>query len=61
MKAKYVGESIPLALTQGIVYDILAVEDGADMGKNKGKWYRVMTDTGEDYLFLPDDFELIEE
>lgn len=61
MKARYVGENIPLTLTKGTVYDILAIEDGADMGNNKGKWYRIMTDMGEDYLFLPDDFELIKE
>lgn len=52
MKAKYIGETAPLELTNGKIYSILSVEKG---------WYRVLDDTGEDYLYPPDMFEVINE
>jgi len=52
LKAKYIGETAPLELTNGKIYSILSVEKG---------WYRVLDDTGEDYLYPPDMFEVINE
>ena len=37
-------------LTPGGVYDVLAIEDG---------WYRVVDDSGEDYLYPPQLFEAL--
>lgn len=51
MKVKYLGETAFLELTHDRVYKVLAVEKG---------WYRIVDDSGEDYLYAPDDFEIIE-
>ena len=50
-KVKYIGETSPLELTNGAVYAVLSVERG---------WYRIVDDTGEDYLYPPDAFEIVE-
>jgi hypothetical protein len=52
MKVKFLGESDPLELTSGKVYDVLSVEKD---------WYRIVDETGEDYLYPPEIFEIIEE
>lgn len=52
MRVKYIGETEPLILSNGKVYDVLSTEDG---------WYRICDDTGEDYLYPPEDFEIVEE
>lgn len=51
MKVKYNGES-SVSLTNGKEYDVIGVEKG---------WYRIVDDTEEDYLFSPEEFEIIEE
>jgi hypothetical protein len=51
MKAKYKGES-DVSLTKGKVYEVIAVEKG---------WLRIVDDTEEDYLFSPEEFDIIEE
>ena len=51
MKIKYKGES-DISLTKGKEYEVLSVENG---------WYRIVDDTEDDFLFAPDDFEIIEE
>ena len=51
MRVRYLGETSPLELTQGKVYDMLSVERD---------WYRVIDDTNEDYLYPPEDFEVVE-
>lgn len=51
MKVKYVGKVDTLALIAGAVYDVISVEKG---------WYRIMTELGEDYLFPPAFFEVVE-
>lgn len=48
MKIKYIGETIPLSLTKGKIYEVIAVEKG---------WYRIQDDTGEDYLYPPEPFK----
>ena len=52
MKIKYIGETSPLELTKGKVYDVLSVEHG---------WYRINDDTGEDYLYPASKFEIVED
>ena len=50
MKVKYIGETMPLELTNGKIYTVISVERG---------WYRVVDDTGEDYLYPPDVFSVM--
>ena len=50
MKVRYLKETSFLVLTQGKVYDVLSVEKG---------WYRIVDDSGEDYLYPPEAFEII--
>lgn len=52
MKVKYLGESDPLYLMNGKVYEVQGIESG---------WYRIVDETGEDYLYAPDAFEIVEE
>lgn len=52
MKVKYLGETEFLMLTHGKIYEVLSIEKD---------WYRVIDDTGEDYLYPPEDFEVVEE
>ena len=44
MRKKYIGSANTIALVQGKVYEIISVERG---------WYRIMTESDEDYLFPP--------
>lgn len=48
MKVKYKNES-GISLTNGKVYEVISVENGM---------YRIVDDTGEDYLFYPAGFEV---
>ena len=49
---KYIGETKTLAFTKNKIYDCVGFEESE---------LRIVDDTGEDYLFLPDKFELIED
>ena len=49
MKVKYIGKDL-VAMKQGKVYTVISVEKG---------WYRVFTELGEDYLFPPEAFEIV--
>ncbi|MGN0107834.1 MAG: hypothetical protein ACI4A5_09090 [Hominilimicola sp.] len=52
MKLKYIGsKSDPMELINGKVYKCLGVENG---------WYRVVDESGEDYLYPPEEFEVVE-
>ena len=51
MKIKYCGETSPLELKKGRIYDVIAIEKG---------WYRVMSALDESYLFPPNVFEILE-
>lgn len=51
MKVKYTGETSFLIATNGKVYDVLSIEKG---------WYRIVDDSGDDYLYPPEMFEVIE-
>ena len=50
MRVKWKGKTEFLVLTNGKEYDVLAVEKG---------WYRIIDDSGEDYLYPPENFEVI--
>lgn len=59
MKAKFIGESDPLVLLNGKIYDVISVERG---------WYRIVDEEGADdddklpgYLYPPEAFEIVEE
>lgn len=52
MKVKYTGASDTMAFEKDKVYDVMSIEKG---------WYRIMTELDEDYLFPPEQFEIIEE
>lgn len=51
MKVKYLGETSFLELTHHKIYKVLSVEKG---------WYRIVDDSEEDYLYPPDEFEIID-
>lgn len=51
MKVKYIGESDPLMLINGKVYNVISIEK---------EWYRIIDETDEDYLYPPNAFEIIE-
>ena len=51
MKVEFVGQSNPLALIHGKEYEVLSIECG---------WYRIVDESGEDYLYRPDVFEVVE-
>ena len=50
MKVKYIKES-NISLTKDQIYEVISVEKGC---------YRIIDDTLEDYLFNPEEFEIIE-
>lgn len=50
MKVKYIGKT-DVSLTNGKEYEVIEVENG---------WFRIVDDTDDDYLFPPDEFEIIE-
>ena len=52
MKVKYIGKAKTIALKKEKVYDVLSVEKG---------WFRIMTELDEDYLFPPNQFEVVDE
>ena len=51
LKVKYIGKDL-VAMTNGKVYEVISVEKG---------WYRIMSEIGEDYLFPPEAFEIVEQ
>ncbi len=51
MKVKYTGETSFLELTHSKTYDVLSIEKD---------WYRIVDDSEEDYLYPPEDFEIVE-
>lgn len=52
MKVKFLGKTEFLVLTNGMIYDVLSVERG---------YYRIKDDSGDDYLYPPEYFELVKE
>lgn len=52
MKVKYIGETVPVALEKNKVYEALGYESD---------FIRVIDESGEDYLYDSDKFEIVEE
>lgn len=52
MKVRYLGENDPLGLLHDKVYEVISIERGL---------YRIADETGEDYLYFPEAFEIVEE
>ena len=51
MKVKYLKDTISMCLTKNKIYEVLATEKG---------WSRLIDDSGEDYFYPPENFEIIE-
>lgn len=51
MKVRYLGKTEFLVLTNNKIYDVISVEKG---------WYRIVDDSGEDYLYPSNYFEIVE-
>ena len=52
MKVRWKGKRDFLVLTHDKVYTVLSVERG---------WYRLVDDSGDDYLYPPEKFEIVED
>lgn len=52
LKVKYIGGYYKVSLIKGNVYNVISIAEGI---------YRIIDETGEDYLFRSSDFEIIEE
>ena len=59
MRIKYLGQTSPLELTNGKVYDVISIERG---------WYRIIDDEGinpdetvQGYLYPPELFTVVDE
>lgn len=50
MKVKYIGKSDPVYMIHGKIYQVISIEKG---------WYRIVDEEEEDYLYLPELFEKI--
>lgn len=50
-KVRWLGSTVFLMLTHGQIYTVLSVEK---------EWYRVIDGTGEDYLYPPEAFEIVD-
>ena len=51
MKVKYIGDYYKVSLLKDKIYEVIAMEDGA---------YRIIDETDEDYLYPPNEFEIVE-
>ena len=51
MRVKYLGKIDTVALEKDKIYNVISVENG---------WLRIMTELDEDYLFPPEQFEVID-
>ena len=51
MKVRFIGNSDPLAVLNGKVYNVESIECG---------WYRIIDETNEDYLYPARAFEIVE-
>ena len=52
MTVKWNGKADFLRLINGKTYNVLSIEKG---------WYRIVDESGEDYLYPPDNFEIMSE
>lgn len=52
MKVRFIGETDPIYMINGKIYEILSIEKG---------WYRIIDEEGEDYLYPPELFQVVDE
>jgi hypothetical protein len=52
MKVKFLGETSFLVLTNDKEYEVISIEKD---------WYRIIDDSGDDYLYHPELFEVMED
>ena len=52
-KVRYLGESDPLTLLNGKTYEVIEEDEEG--------YYRIIDETGDDYLYDTDAFEVVEE
>lgn len=52
MKVKYICKTDPTIFINGKIYKVISIEQ---------KWYRIVDETNEDYLYPPDKFEIVED
>ncbi|MCR6544616.1 hypothetical protein [Dehalobacterium formicoaceticum] len=52
MKVRYIGKTESFSLDNNKIYDVLSVEEG---------WYRIVDKSGEDFLYPPEEFEIVDE
>lgn len=52
MRVKYKGRTVFPCLTTNKIYDVISIEK---------KWYRVIDDSGEDYIYAPEQFEVMDD
>ena len=50
MRVRYLGETSFLEMTHNKVYEVVSIEKG---------WYRLVDDSVEDYLYPPDELEVV--
>ncbi|ALS27186.1 hypothetical protein IJ21_17850 [Paenibacillus sp. 32O-W] len=50
MIVRYLGKGSPMTLKHGKLYRVDGIEKG---------WYRIVDESGEDYLYPPDEFEVV--
>ncbi|MBQ9377159.1 MAG: hypothetical protein IJU05_05100 [Schwartzia sp.] len=51
MKIRYIAKGSTMTCIHGKEYEVLSVEKG---------WYRIIDESGEDYLYPPSAFEVVE-
>lgn len=49
-RVRYLGKTKFLSLTHHKIYDVISIEK---------EWYRIIDDSGEDYLYPPEIFEIV--
>ena len=47
---KYLGKTDPVTLVNGKLYEVISIERD---------WFRIIDETGEDYLYPPELFEIV--
>lgn len=52
MKVRFIGETDPIYMINGKIYEVLSIEKG---------WYRIIDEEGEDYLYPPELFQVVDE
>ena len=65
MKVKYIGETDPVYMINGKVYDVISIEKTwyriVDVISIEKTWYRIVDEEWEDYLYPPELFEVVDE